>query len=84
VTGISPVEWLELTAEMKLPGNATLSFQIKEHSPVDERTELEMIARFRPRGLFGIAYWYSVLPLHGFVFRGMLQGISRAAIRKNE
>tara|TARA_R110002073_G_scaffold118918_1_gene258650 strand:+ start:549692 stop:551053 length:1362 start_codon:yes stop_codon:yes gene_type:complete len=84
VTGISPVEWLELTAEMKLPGNATLSFQINKHSAVDGRTELEMIARFRPRGLFGIAYWYSVLPLHGFVFRGMLQGISRAAIRKSE
>lgn len=84
VTGINPVEWLELTAEMKLPGNATLSFQINEQSAVDGRTELEMIARFRPRGLFGIAYWYLVLPMHGFVFRGMLQGISRAAIRKNE
>jgi hypothetical protein len=38
-----------------------------------------MTARFRPRGLLGIAYWYSVLPLHGIVFRGMLKGIARAA-----
>jgi hypothetical protein len=29
--------------------------------------------------LLGIAYWYSVVPLHGFVFPGMLKGIARAA-----
>jgi hypothetical protein len=29
--------------------------------------------------LFGILYWYSVLPLHNFVFGGMLKGIKRAA-----
>jgi hypothetical protein len=36
-------------------------------------------AKFKPRGLLGIAYWYSVLPLHGVVFRGMLRGLQRAA-----
>jgi len=38
-----------------------------------------MTARFRPRGLLGMAYWYLVLPLHGIVFRGMLSGLVRAA-----
>ena len=33
----------------------------------------------RPLGLFGIAYWYAVLPLHGIVFPGMLKGIVRSA-----
>jgi hypothetical protein len=38
-----------------------------------------MTARFSPRGLFGILYWYGVLPLHNIVFGGMLRGIKRAA-----
>jgi hypothetical protein len=38
-----------------------------------------LTARFRPRGLLGIAYWYAVLPLHGLVFAGMLRGLQRAA-----
>ena len=39
------------------------------------------MGRFKPRGLFGLLYWYSVLPLHGLVFRGMLRGIERAAVQ---
>jgi hypothetical protein len=27
----------------------------------------------------GLLYWYVVLPLHGVVFRGMLDGIERAS-----
>jgi hypothetical protein len=42
-------------------------------------TELTMAARFRPKGVLGILYWYSVLPLHNIVFGGMLRGIRRAA-----
>ncbi|MBC7771607.1 MAG: DUF2867 domain-containing protein, partial [Pyrinomonadaceae bacterium] len=45
---------------------------------------LVMTARFRPRGLLGIAYWYAVLPLHGIVFSGMLKGLVRAAERRAE
>jgi uncharacterized protein YbjT (DUF2867 family) len=82
VTGINPVEWLELTAEMKVPGRATLSFGINPQSTEKKCTELVMKARFRPRGLFGIAYWYSVLPLHGIIFSGMLKGVSRAAMSR--
>jgi hypothetical protein len=40
-------------------------------------------AKFRPLGLFGILYWYAVLPLHGIVFPGMLKGIVRAAGRRD-
>ncbi|CAN0359543.1 unnamed protein product [Ectocarpus sp. 4 AP-2014] len=38
-----------------------------------------MTARYWPRGLLGLAYWYAVVPLHHFVFGGMLRGIKRAA-----
>jgi len=81
VTEIEPPRRLELTAEMKLPGVATLSFDLSPSSSGSAGTQLVMTARFRPRGLLGIAYWYSVLPLHGIVFRGMLKGLVRAVER---
>ncbi len=75
VTGIEPGRRLQLRAEMKLPGVATLEFDLL---PTTEgRCHLVQTARFQPRGLLGLLYWISVLPLHGFVFRGMLRGIQR-------
>ncbi|MFN0137901.1 MAG: SDR family oxidoreductase [Phycisphaerae bacterium] len=79
VTGIDPNRRLELRAEMKLPGAAQLSFEIEPLDGVASRCRLVQTARFKPKGLFGLAYWYAVLPLHGIVFPGMLQGIRRAA-----
>jgi len=68
---------LLLNAEMKLPGEAVLFFRLL---PLDGgRTELRQIARFLPRGLLGLVYWYAVTPLHSFVFDGMLRGIAKAA-----
>ena len=60
---------LLLFAEMKLPGEAWLEFKI-----VDE--ELIQTATFRPLGLWGRLYWYSVLPFHGFIFKGMLKKLT--------
>jgi uncharacterized protein YbjT (DUF2867 family) len=77
VTGIRPQRHLELRAEMKLPGVATLSFDL-EPGP-GTSCALTQVARFKPKGLLGLLYWYLVLPLHGVVFRGMLRGIKRAA-----
>ena len=81
---IEPPCRLVLTAEMRLPGVATLSFDVSPPPPGDAGTRLVMTARFRPRGLLGIAYWYAVLPLHGIVFRGMLKGLVSAAERAAE
>lgn len=55
---------LLLYAEMKLPGEAWLEFKI-------ENDELTQIATFRPKGLSGRLYWYSVYPFHGFIFSGL-------------
>ena len=81
VSAIDPPSHLELTAEMKLPGVATLSFEVSGSPGGAGGTRLVMTARFRPRGLMGIGYWYAVVPLHGIVFNGMLRGIIRAAER---
>lgn len=67
---------LLLAAEMKLPGEAVLSFSL---SPLGEgRSELRQIARFLPRGLLGLLYWYAVSPFHSYVFSGLLRGIAEA------
>ncbi|MGJ8732704.1 MAG: SDR family oxidoreductase [Cellulophaga sp.] len=56
---------LLLYAEMKLPGEAWLEFKIEDNV-------LKQTATFRPRGLGGRLYWYSVLPFHIFIFNGMI------------
>lgn len=61
---------LLLFAEMKLPGEAWLEFRI------DNQNVLHQIETFRPLGLWGRLYWYSVLLFHGFIFRGMIRDIA--------
>lgn len=61
---------LLLFAEMKLPGEAWLEFKI-----IDD--QLEQTATFRPLGVLGRLYWYSVLPFHGLIFRGMIRNITK-------
>lgn len=68
---------LRLIAEMKIPGQAILDFQLK---PIEtDRTEIIQTAWFVPSGLMGIMYWYFVTPLHELVFSGMLNGIVKAS-----
>ena len=63
---------LLLYAEMKLPGEAWLEFKIIQK---DKTYYLEQTATFRPKGLLGRIYWYSVIPFHYFVFNGMAENI---------
>ena len=79
VVGVERPNHLLLHAEMKLPGIARLEFQIQPANDDGTRSKLTMTARFRPKGLFGLAYWYAVVPLHHIVFGGMLNGIKQAA-----
>ncbi|SOE19687.1 Uncharacterized conserved protein YbjT, contains NAD(P)-binding and DUF2867 domains [Spirosomataceae bacterium TFI 002] len=60
---------LLLFAEMKLPGEAWLEFELTNN-------RLKQTATFRPKGLMGRLYWYAVLPFHGFIFKGMLNKLS--------
>ncbi|RXK86907.1 SDR family oxidoreductase [Filimonas effusa] len=60
---------LLLYAEMKLPGEAWLEFHIKGNTVFQTAT-------FRPLGLAGRLYWYSVLPFHYFIFNGMIKKIT--------
>jgi hypothetical protein len=69
---------LRLAAEMKLPGRAWLEFEVTGDS---HGSTIRQTATFDALGLLGRAYWYSVYPMHQFVFQGMLRGIAAAAMR---
>ena len=81
VIDVQPGRGFTLRAEMRLPGVATLEVLVRPHGA---GSTLGLTARFKPRGLAGILYWYSVLPLHGIVFTGMLKGLKRAAEQPRE
>lgn len=77
VLEVEPDRRLLLLAEMKMPGEATLEFRL---SPVtNDETELTMTARFLPRGLGGLVYWYALEPFHRRIYQGMLQALAAAA-----
>ncbi len=63
---------LLLFAEMRVPGEAWLEFEI------DENNVLHQTATFRPRGLWGRLYWYAMLPFHYFIFAGMINRIANS------
>ncbi len=67
---------LRLAAEMRLPGRGWLEFEVV---PRDQTVTIHQTAVFDPKGLFGLAYWYGIWPLHEVVFRQMLAGIVRQA-----
>ena len=61
---------LLLFAEMKLPGEAWLDFQLKDNILIQTAT-------FRPKGLLGRTYWYLIFPLHGLIFKGLINELTK-------
>jgi uncharacterized protein YbjT (DUF2867 family) len=68
---------LRLTAEMKLPGRAWLQFEVDDDD--DGGSTIRQTAIFDPAGVAGLAYWYSLWPIHDHIFRGMLKAIAAAS-----
>ncbi|MEK9657290.1 MAG: SDR family oxidoreductase [bacterium] len=65
---------LRLFAEMKLPGRAWLEFELKKDQSA--QTLIQTVI-YDPVGLWGLAYWYILLPVHWFMFKGMLRNIKK-------
>ena len=75
---IEPDQRLRLRAEMKVPGEAWLQFEIL---PADDEDHQKLVqtAYFAPHGLFGFLYWYVLLPLHVIIFPRMLNRVAQRA-----
>lgn len=63
---------LLLYAQMKLPGQAWLEFDIQPY-------QLVQTAHFIPHGILGRLYWYSVYPLHLFVFSNLAKTVVKSS-----
>jgi hypothetical protein len=64
---------LILYAGMKLPGEAWLQFNVKQKN---EEWYLTQTATFRPKGILGRLYWYTLIPFHVFIFNKMAKAIA--------
>lgn len=73
---------LVLYAEMKLPGEAWLEFSIIKSDKKSNEYALFQRATFLPKGLWGRFYWYLVLPVHFFLFRGMAKNIVNKSVKE--
>ena len=67
---------LLLKAEMKVPGEAWVEFRVIDADP---GSELRQTAYFRPRGLFGRAYWWALWPFHISIFKLMARRLAQRA-----
>jgi uncharacterized protein YbjT (DUF2867 family) len=67
---------VRLRAEMLLPGEAWLDWQVEEDA---EGSTLRQLALFAPKGLWGRIYWYSLVPFHGLIFGALNREIVRRA-----
>jgi len=76
VEAYEPGRRLRLAAEMKLPGRAWLEFEVV---PDGGGALVHQTAVFEPAGLFGLIYWYGLLPVHAVIFGGMLRKIAQRA-----
>jgi uncharacterized protein YbjT (DUF2867 family)/uncharacterized protein YndB with AHSA1/START domain len=75
VEGIEPDRLIRLRAEMKLPGEAWLQFEMLPRA--EGSTKLVQTAYFAPRGLLGHLYWYALYPIHKIVFSGLIGAIAQ-------
>jgi uncharacterized protein YbjT (DUF2867 family) len=81
VEDVQPGERLLLRAEMKLPGRAWLEYIVKETGTA--RTTLIQTAKYYPKGLLGLLYWFLLYPLHSIMFRGLVNEIAKRALKLN-
>ena len=75
VEELEPDRLLRLAAEMRAPGRGWLQFELVPLA--DGQTRIVQTATWDPVGLSGHLYWFSMWPLHEFIFRDMIKGIAR-------
>jgi uncharacterized protein YbjT (DUF2867 family) len=74
-----PDRLLRLRAEMKVPGEAWLEWEVEDHG--DGTQTLRQSARFHPRGVAGRLYWWALLAPHSVIFTQMVKRLAEAAAR---
>jgi uncharacterized protein YbjT (DUF2867 family) len=77
VISMEPGSRLTLLMEMKAPGAGVLEFRVADRGAMREVT---MHAYFHPAGVWGLLYWYALMPFHAWLFRGTTREIAHRAM----
>ncbi len=80
VKQIDPPNHILLVAEMRLPGEAALEFNLLRVE--GNKTQLEQTARFFPSGLLGMVYWWILSPFHVWIFTKMIRTIEKLSLQE--
>lgn len=77
VIAMEPQKSLTMLMEMKAPGTGVLEFKI---SDTGDHRALSITAYWHPAGVWGLMYWYAMLPFHAFLFRGTARAIAEKTV----
>ena len=77
VIALEPERRLTLHFGMKAPGSGILEFELEPRA--EGGTRLTETAYWHPRGVWGLLYWYALVPFHLFIFRAMTRAMVRRA-----
>jgi hypothetical protein len=78
VIALEPGRRLTLLMEMKAPGAGVLEFVVQ---PQGTGSSVTATAYWHPAGVWGLIYWYSLVPAHAFIFRGLTRAIIERSSR---
>jgi len=77
VIGVERERRLTLFFGMKAPGSGVLEFEIEDLG--DGRRRVNSTAYWHPAGVWGLLYWYAMIPGHLFIFGAITKAIARRA-----
>ena len=78
VIALEPGRRLTLLMEMKAPGAGVQELVVTPAAD-GSGSSVTATAYWHPAGVAGLAYWYSLVPAHLFIFRGLTRAIMRRA-----
>jgi len=81
VLALDPGRRVTMNFGMRAPGSGVLEFEVDpEPAPAPAgSTRLTITAYWHPQGVWGLLYWYALVPAHLFIFRLMTRAMLRRA-----
>jgi Protein of unknown function (DUF2867) len=77
VLAVEPGRRLTLHFGMRAPGSGVLEFEVEPRPGGGSR--LGITAYWHPQGVWGLLYWYAMVPAHLLLFRRMSAAMLRCA-----
>jgi len=78
VVGLEPGRRITLDFGLKAPGAGILEIEVDPRGKRHSR--ITVTAYFHPQGIWGLLYWWVLVPFHLFIFKGMTREMARRAV----